>query len=120
VSLKLGPVLSHTLNLVKEKTADAYWAQHIRRVPGTYDVRLVCSPGSDELSDMEVELLGSVLDRFGKMTQFELKDLCHRFPEWQDPGGSSLPIDLDDIGSAPQALRESLELAALHRFIGAV
>jgi uncharacterized phage-associated protein len=120
VSMKHGPILSCTLNLIKGTASDPYWARHIRRSGSTYDVRLCQDPRRDELSQIEVELLTSVYDRFGHMNQFALRDYCHKFPEWRDPGESSLPIDLDDIGTPADALRESLEVAGIHRIVGAV
>ena len=54
------------------------------------------------------------------MPTFALRDHCHTFPEWRDPGESSLPIDLDDIGASADSLRESLEVAGIHRLLGAV
>ncbi|MGH7718762.1 MAG: hypothetical protein ACREON_07965 [Gemmatimonadaceae bacterium] len=31
------------------------------------------------------------------MTQWELRDYCHKLPEWRDLNGSSLPIEIRDI-----------------------
>ena len=119
VSMKHGPVLSGTLDLIKGKRPEPYWAAHIERF-GKHEVRLRDDPGRQELADTEVKLLDSVFDRFGAMPTFALRDHCHTFPEWRDPGESSLPIDLDDIGASADSLRESLEVAGIHRLLGAV
>ena len=119
VSMEHGPVLSATLDLLKGKVHNEYWGEHIQ-LSGRYDVRLRQGPGRAELSDTEVKLLGSVYDRFGHMDRFKLRDHCHTFPEWRDPGKSSTPINLEEMGVAPEALRDGLDVARIHSLLGAV
>ncbi len=47
----------------------------------------------DELSQADMEILEDVWREFGKMDQWELSNYTHEHcPEWEDPSGSSLPI----------------------------
>ncbi len=69
----------------------------------------------DELSRSEIKILTETWEKFENIDQFELADWTHRFcPEWADPNGSSIPIDLatifDRLGKKnPIALAEDLQ-----------
>ncbi|MBN1423537.1 SocA family protein [Candidatus Fermentibacteria bacterium] len=101
-SLPHGPVLSLTLNKVSEEpdpSSPSYWHRFISPSQ-EYQVRLVRTPPSDALSRAEETLLDEVHAEFGSMDQWQLRDYSHTLPEWQDPQGSRLPIDLRDILAA--------------------
>jgi uncharacterized phage-associated protein len=54
----------------------------------------------DELSDADIQALTKVWEKFGHMTKWQLRDWTHNrknVPEWENPGGSSLPIPLERI-----------------------
>ena len=97
VSMKLGPVLSGVYDLlVVPSEVPTYWHRHISS-PEKYEVSLIADPGDDQLSDAEEELMGEIFATYGNQSQWQLSDLTHEFPEWQDPDGSSIPIDVKDI-----------------------
>lgn len=99
VSLPKGLILSQTLNLINEGPAPdtpSAWAEHISQ-PENYEVRLLSPAGDDELSAAEKNLIDDVFRRYGKMNRWELVELVHAFPEWQNPEGSALPIAYRDI-----------------------
>lgn len=54
----------------------------------------------DELSDADITCADAVWDRFGRMTQWALRDWTHNprnVPEWEDPHGGSSEIPLQRI-----------------------
>lgn len=98
VSMPHGPVLSFTLNKLNEESSDesSYWHSVIseRR---DHEVRLLGDAPSDQLSRAEEALLDEVYEEFGHLSQWQLRDFSHTLPEWQDPHGSSTPIEIRDI-----------------------
>jgi uncharacterized phage-associated protein len=79
-SLPHGPVLSATLDRINQGQyyAGGYWDPE--GVPG------------DQLSPAEEELIDAVFQRYGHLGRWELVELTHKLPEWEDPNGSALPI----------------------------
>lgn len=99
VSMDRGPVLSRTLNLITEESspnAHSFWAEHISE-PEHYEVRLQGEPSAEELSEAEIALIQEVFGEHGRKSRWELVDLTHEFPEWQNPRGSAIPIQYRDI-----------------------
>jgi uncharacterized phage-associated protein len=99
VSMPHGPVLSRTLDLItSEPDPDkpSYWREHIS-APEAYDVKLVKEPVGDRLSPAEEAILDEVYRKLGNLDRWRLRDLSHQLPEWIDPQGSSVPIDIRDI-----------------------
>jgi uncharacterized phage-associated protein len=99
VSMQHGPVLSFTLDKINDSQppdGTSYWHRFIseRR---DHEVELLDTVPRDQLSPAEEQLLDAVWSEFGKMTQWELRDYSHSLPEWRDPKGSSLPIEIRDI-----------------------
>jgi uncharacterized phage-associated protein len=99
VSMPHGPVLSATLDLINEgPDEDSPWHSLITRDNDPYCLTLKSDPSTDELSEAEEELIGSVFEKYGRMNRYKLRDLLHEvLPEWRDPKGSSLPIAYRDI-----------------------
>ena len=97
VSMPQGPVLSQTLNVLNgESDTSGPWNQAISS-PSNYEVTLIKDPGTDKLSDAEVSIIEETFGRFGTMSRWALCDYTHTLPEWQDPNGSSIPIDYKDV-----------------------
>ena len=106
VSMPHGPVLSQTLNLMNagapEENRD--WYQLIAEKSGR-DMALnsdqtLTVDDLRELSDSDVEVLESIWRKFGRMSALQLRDYTHdpkNCPEWQDPDGSSIPIELETL-----------------------
>ncbi len=98
VSMRHGPVLSITYNLIKEeKAGQDFWLKHIRQLPRSHEVELVKDPGRGALSEAEVEILEEIFKRYGRTNQWAVRDLTHKFPEWKNPGNSCLKIRPEDI-----------------------
>lgn len=111
-SLDHGPVLSFTLNKINEDRDPrdpSYWHRHISE-RGSNEVALVKDAPRDQLSEAEVGLLGEVFEKYGHMSRWEIRDFSHTLPEWRDPEGSSLRIQIRDIleavGMAPADIEE--------------
>lgn len=97
VSMPHGPVLSLTYSLIiGDMKGDGFWSKYISP-PSGHEVELISMPDTSSLSEAEEELIKEIFDRYGKMDRWELSDMTHELPEWQDPKGSSFPIDYKDI-----------------------
>jgi len=124
VSMDHGPVLFQTFNLIKGavRFAERGW-NHWIADRADYDVALkrkVHRDALDELSEADLEVLGDVYTKFGKMDQWKLVDYTHRYcREWEDPKGSSTPIDYESLfkalGRTPAQARKLGERIERHR-----
>lgn len=106
-SMKHGPVMSNTLNLIRNrhKQGGKYWYSLLNT--DGHDLVLKCDPREmdvdeilDSLSRSDLRILDDVYSQFGHMKRFELRDMTHLSdfcPEWANPGESSKPIDRKDI-----------------------
>lgn len=107
-SMKLGPILSETLNLMRNsnKVGGDEWSRLITSRIGN-DVQLQSGLGHHdweeelgELSRADMKTLDSVFDAYGHYYKFDLANLTHLkevCPEWRDPGKSRLPIYTREI-----------------------
>jgi uncharacterized phage-associated protein len=92
VSMDHGPVLSRVYDSNKPGRADGYWQRHIG-APHDYEVDLLEPSDGMALSDYEHEVLAEVFEKFGHLDTWALVEYMHALPEWEDPSGSSRPID---------------------------
>lgn len=111
-SLPHGPVLSMVLDLVTmgRSGAGSDWFDYISE-PVNYLVNLVRDdPEEDELSEYENGVLDGIDQKFGALNRWQLSDLTHELPEWEDPKGSSRPIELETIlasaGKSPEEIEQ--------------
>lgn len=101
ISMKNGPVLSEVYNLIvedapKEDAPKKMWEEYISP-PRDYEVELLREPDTNRLSRAEERLIREVFANFGSWSRWELVNHVHKFPEWRDPGTSSLPISIREI-----------------------
>lgn len=93
-SMKNGPVLSQTLELLQGKGRSDAWSSLV--VKSFWDAKLarpVEVDDRDELSLMNMRVMDLIYDEFGHMNQWELIDWTHKnCGEWTDPGKSNNPI----------------------------
>ena len=94
-SLPYGPVLSATLDRVNQRQLyrDGYWDRHISPKDHFHVALREVEVPNDQLSVAEEEVVDRVYARYGHLPQWDLVELTHRLPEWEDPRGSALPID---------------------------
>lgn len=108
VSMPNGPVLSTTLDLINFGSST--------NIVGGWDSLIAERSGRDmtlkradairseedlrELSDSDIEILHSIWNDFGSKSAIWLREFTHdpaNCPEWEDPDGSSVPIDMDKL-----------------------
>ena len=99
VSMDHGPVLSRALNLINGDTNGAPAAQWeewmgLRHGNDVAVKRQFSRDDLDELSNADTDVLEAVWHDFGHMDKWTLRDWTHAHcAEWEDPDGSSTPID---------------------------
>lgn len=95
-SMKHGPVLSHTYNLINGSQASDCWACWIKP-EANYELSTNFPEASKEcyteLSDYDIEVLDKVFAEHGDKNRWDLVEFTHEaLPEWQNTGFSALPI----------------------------
>jgi uncharacterized phage-associated protein len=127
VSMDYGPVLSSIYDLIKGQAVDSalpIWSQFISPRNGNYNVSLIDDPGNDELCEEEEEIITEVYKSCGHYDRFDLAELTHDFPEWQDPHGTSIPISVEDIlknvGKSDEEIKEIQQEAAREIYLDGV
>jgi len=97
-SLDHGPILSRVKNLiVDEQPERSFWDRHISRPLPDYMIELIDEAGNDQLSKAEERLIDEVYAKNWTHDRWELSRISHELPEWENPHGSSIPIELEDI-----------------------
>ena len=118
VSMDHGPVLSNTLNLansVSIDSVDGSWESWI--APRMGREILLANPECgdedfDELSKADLKALERVWIDFGDYHPIRIRNHTHKLEEWEDPKGTSLPIDYSRIFEAlGHSEQEAAELA---------
>ena len=98
VSMPHGPVLSHTYDLMKEDAPwrSDYWSSYVGAL---HDETLSLVDGVTKetflgaLSEGDRDVVDYVWKQWGGMSPKELIKHTHKFPEWENPHGSSKPIE---------------------------
>jgi uncharacterized phage-associated protein len=97
-SMPHGPVHSSILDSARYKdTTTKYWMDNISKPEYNVIHLLITTLDDNELSEREVKLLNKVYEDFKDFDFDDLKKLTHAFPEYENPGKSSLPINIDTI-----------------------
>lgn len=113
VSMPKGPVVSQIYDLIVSEPppgVHTFWHNHIS-APENFEVSLCRDPGDDELSPAEEALIDKVFAEYGQKSRWDLVAFTHDLPEWQDPNGSSIPIQYSDILRAEN--RTEAEIACI-------
>ena len=98
-SLDRGPVVSRIKDLATEGDTPGspqVWMEHISP-PSNYEVDVRQDPGRDEISDAELAILDDVFREHGRKSRWEIVEFTHTLPEWTDPKGGAIPIEVRDI-----------------------
>lgn len=92
VLMKHGPVLSRTYDLVvaeQKSTDSSYWRQYISPVVGDYEVELLrADTPTEQLSQAQREVLAEVLDTWGAVNRWAVRDASHDLPEYRETDSS--------------------------------
>lgn len=113
IAMRNGPLLSTTYDIIREPgSRDGYWQTFIQKQG--YDVVLTHSPGNDELSEVEEEVIDEVFEKYGRLDQWHVVDLMHQLPEWKsewnDPNfNSSATIEYDYVLRINGATEEHID-----------
>lgn len=102
-SMEHGLVLSTVLDQAEDSDPafESIWSAHLRT--SGYNTTIIEDPGDGELSDAEVELLEEMFEAYRGKDQYYMRDEHHdktKFPEWEDPGQSSIPTGIGAILAA--------------------
>ncbi|MHC6203044.1 Panacea domain-containing protein [Breznakiellaceae bacterium SP9] len=101
VSMPNGPVLSQLYDLIKgkykDKEAQSLW--NSRFMVDAYNLIAVTNRiPTGELSKFEVNVLDTLYQQFKDSDYNDMIQYVHsNCPEWLDPNGSSVPIEMEDI-----------------------
>jgi uncharacterized phage-associated protein len=115
-AMKMGPVLSMTLNLMggyEDSELQGVWGEWVSDKENfRVDLRKegMTESDLDQLADEEIAVLKGVYDEFGDWPMRNLINYTHRLQEWIDPGRSRLRITFRDILEAlgkPEAIIEA-------------
>ena len=98
VSMDHGPVLSKIYDFIKRDRPihDSEWSHYITEPTG-YEVRNKIKAPTDELSRFEIGLLEEMHKKYGALKWWQVRNIAHNLPEWENPKGSSLPINPEVI-----------------------
>jgi uncharacterized phage-associated protein len=110
VSMDQGPVVSNIYDLITQDAEQkSFWSRFISPPLGEWEVQLKSDdlPGN-QLSRAEEKLLQEIFGTYGTWNRWKLRDFTHDLPEWQDPHGSSIPIQISDILKAQGASEEEI------------
>jgi uncharacterized phage-associated protein len=112
VSMNYGPVLSGVYDLIKGQAVDnalPLWSKFISPNEQNF-VSLKSDPGNEDLCEEEEEIIQQVYQTFGQLNPFDVAEWTHDLPEWQNPHGSAIPIEIEDIlknvGKTKQEIQE--------------
>lgn len=97
VAMPHGMVLSNTLELITGESDSDIWNSTFHSF-GEHELKLINSSiDTGKLSKAEIRLLDEIFNKFGNQNRWQLRDFSHTLPEWVDPQGSSIPVDISDI-----------------------
>lgn len=117
VSMPQGPVMSSTYDLIQSRSM--IWNSFISS-EANYEVSLkpnITLEDLDDLSKSEAKILDSIFEQFGALSRWELVDYTHdKCKEWQDPNGSSFPINTINILLAKGIPLQTAELLLLQGY----
>lgn len=95
-ALPKGPALRTIYNLFKGEAPESYqviWDDYFSEKMN-HSIHLLRPVNVEVLSERETEVLESARQQINKFAPWEVSEWTHKTcPEWQDPRGSSFPID---------------------------
>jgi hypothetical protein len=114
VSMPHGPVLSRIYDEIKLGQLEAQeqpWYEYLTERQGN-EIALRMDAPADELSEFERQVLQHTHGEYAHLGPFGLRRLTHALPEYEDPQGSSRPIDpitiLKEEGWVEEEIQEAL------------
>ena len=125
-SLKHGPVLSNTLNIINEIPEDNDWAEYLK-IEEPYNIVSIKPFDEGRLSKNDMKYIKTISDKYKNYSSSQLRNYTHTLPEWKEPHGSNRKIYFSDIMKAlgkteqqiSDAKKEYGSLNSLYTAIGA-
>jgi uncharacterized phage-associated protein len=124
VSMPHGPVLSRIYDQIKlgsEGEQGQDWSEYLSERQGNTVALKQPDPPVDELSEFERDILREEHAQYREFSFGQLKKMTHDLPEYQDPDGSSLPIDpariLREAGWSEEEIRDAAADATAEQFL---
>jgi uncharacterized phage-associated protein len=110
VSMDHGPVVSNIYDLItQEAEQKSFWSRFISPPLGDWEVQLKSEDfPENQLSRAEEKLLQEIFGTYGTWSRWKLRDFTHDLPEWQNPHGSSIPIQISEILKAQGESEEDI------------
>ncbi len=94
-SMRHGPVLSRTYDFMKPTAPKSFWSEHIHAIQYNGEenvVKLKRLPDIENiLRESEFEILDQVWTTFGNLGKWNLREYCHKFPEYNQ--NAENPVD---------------------------
>jgi uncharacterized phage-associated protein len=111
VSMDQGPVVSNIYNLItQDEEQKSFWSHFISPPMGEWEVQLKSGDFPENLlSRAEEKLLLEIFGTYGTWNRWKLRDFTHDLPEWQNPHGTSIPIQISEILKAQGASDEDID-----------
>jgi hypothetical protein len=96
-SLEHGPIVSRIYDLIRGRIfgpeMEIWRTVFNPREGDTVSLKKDAQPDTMPLSRREKDVLVEAFDEIQPLSIGQVIDLVHKFPEWKDPGKSSVPID---------------------------
>jgi uncharacterized phage-associated protein len=110
VAMDQGPVVSNIYDLITQDAEQkSFWVRYISPPLGEWEVQLKSEDlPENKLSKADEKLLQEIFGIYGTWNRWQLRDFTHDLPEWQNPHGSSIPIQISDILKAQGASDEDI------------
>ena len=105
-SMREGQVKSETYDNTKPHNRRVFWDEYIAREQDVLSLKKSCPTG--QLSRAEMSLINEIYNRDKDKSLDQLLREHHNYPEWVDPGDSSIPTDyvelLKVLGKTPEQI----------------
>ncbi|SRR5713226_7394951 len=126
VSMPHGPVLSRIYDEIKLGQSGGQtqpWYEYLSERQGNEVALRDANPPVNELSAFERDVLAATYAEYAHLGPWALRNSTHALPEYEDPQGSSLPIDPASIlreegweqTDIQEAMMDAREEVFLHR-----
>lgn len=107
VAMPHGPVPSNTIDISQSNFIAPYVGEFLER--RNYHISSKKGIEATFFSKTDFEILDAVMNKFGKMSQWQLRDLTHKYPEWRkfeddlkNPNKPNCyPMEFEDFYSIP-------------------
>lgn len=98
VSMDYGPVLSTVYDLIKRTIAEDWqtnWDKFF--YTSNYAISLKLDPGDDHLCEEVEDIAREIFNKYRSVPEFTVAEKTHELPEWKDPHGSAIPIQIPEL-----------------------